>query len=156
MSGYEREWVTKAGFRARCLLVQNGSHRCGYVEVPKGHPLFGIKYSTHTDAIKPLPDNEPMGGRGVFSLLVGQDSTQRADVAFDVHGSITFSGDWSPAGYEWWFGFDCAHEGDERRSEHAFNEPGAVWWTQEMVEAECERLAEQLISRVNWPREVMP
>ena len=55
---------------------------CGYVGIPKGHPLWGVKYDDAYDYIQEL----------------------------NVHGGLTYSemgkGDW------WWFGFDCAHAGD--------------------------------------------
>lgn len=44
----EKEWVTRAGLRAKCVVVAfsgGDHHRCGYVEVPSGHPLFGADYS---------------------------------------------------------------------------------------------------------------
>lgn len=39
----EKEWVTKAGLKAKVLWVNN-SHRCGYVAIPKENKYFQIDY----------------------------------------------------------------------------------------------------------------
>src|SRR5574343_1308729 len=47
----------------RCMVVaQIMGHRCGYIEIPQGHPLYGVGYDE---------DEMPY---------------------FDVHGGLTFSG----------------------------------------------------------------
>ena len=57
----------------------------------------------------------------------------RAGDLFDVHGSITFSGEFrDDRGF--WYGFDCGHHGD---SPHVQDSA--------YVRAECERLAEQMV-----------
>lgn len=74
-----------------CLMVRHPSslHWCGYVGVPKGHPLFGKHY------------NEVHEKHRV-----------------DVHGGLTYSEGCGGAVCHnspedaWWFGFDCAHSGD--------------------------------------------
>jgi hypothetical protein len=39
----EKEWVTEAGLKAQVVATPMG-HRCGYVGVPAGHPMFGKHY----------------------------------------------------------------------------------------------------------------
>jgi hypothetical protein len=39
----EKDWTTASGLRAVVIAAQMG-HRCGYVGVPKDHPLFGKDY----------------------------------------------------------------------------------------------------------------
>jgi hypothetical protein len=133
----EREWEF-AGLRCAVVLARESSHRCGYVRVPPTHPLHG------KDCGEPH---------------------------VDVHGGLTF-GELEPCtehpdGQGWWFGFDCAHLGDaiydpDAQPENMTTEDGAFaaiykhryglssytrpdhYWTQSEVEAETERLAEQL------------
>lgn len=113
----EKDWVTSAGLRAVCVLVQLGSHRCGYVAVPMGHPLFGKRYQQIEDDIS-------------------------------VHGGLTFSSD-SELTHNYpayskepvtWFGFDCAHIGDQ----FGFLSREGVRRSTEFVVNQCESLASQL------------
>jgi hypothetical protein len=145
----ERDWVTKAGLRAVCLLVNNGSHRCGYVEVPEGHPLDGVDDSTAHPSLVFAGDEE-IGKRGLIPLIRHAVSENHDAVSpgafFNVHGGITFSGrsdennEYPARGGRWWFGFDCAHLNDRT----AYR-PCGVFRSQEYVEAECESLASQLV-----------
>jgi hypothetical protein len=80
----EKEFVHKG---LRCVIVvQGGGYRCGYVGVPKEHPLHNKHYRGEVES------------------------------TLNVHGGITYSnGNGYPVdGDEWWFGFDCAHAGDAR------------------------------------------
>lgn len=54
------------------------------------------------------------------------------DVAVDVHGGLTYS---ESEGDAWRFGFDTAHFGD-----------GPAERSEEYVTAQCERLADQLVT----------
>ncbi len=137
----EREWE-HAGLT--CAVVQGceGQHRCGYVRVPPNHPLHSMGYEE--------PNVEVHGGLTFAEL---EPCTEHPD------------------GQGWWFGFDCAHFMDasydpnfdptqattqEARKRIAFNlelnekyplhlsNEGEHYWTQAEVEAETERLAEQL------------
>ena len=67
-----------------CRILNHGSHYCGYVTVPKSHPLAG-----------PRRENE-------FHPDV-------ADLV--VHGGVTFYSETSDG---WTFGFDTMHPGDEK------------------------------------------
>jgi len=142
----ERDWITAAGLRAVCLIV-NGSHRCGYVEVPKEHPLFGVEYGQETEILRDLHTKAmegPIGKRGILALFCGANKP-KPEVVFDVHGSLTFSG--GGRGYPvesdgWWFGFDCSHAGDGQMNDR-FGGTDPVRDTEYIV-SECESLAQQL------------
>ncbi len=140
----ERDWTTEAGLRAACLLVNDGRNRCGYVAIPKDHPLHGVEYSQHSDSligVKAETDAGPIGKRGIISVLCHRDREATPDYVFDVHGSITYSAagqDDYPAKSspdEWWFGFDCAHCDDTLET-----------CTEQFVVAECEQLATALVA----------
>lgn len=77
------------------MVVRNNfGALCGYVGIPPEHPLHGVTY-------------------------------QEVESRFEVHGGLTFSSDCDPRGrichvpregesdHVWWFGFDCAHFGDD-------------------------------------------
>lgn len=147
----ERDWTTKAGLRAVCLLA-TGRHRCGYVEVPPGHPLHGVGYSEETSVLVVDP-NMPIGKRGpILALTAGVGAAdgklrRSPDVAFDCHGGLTYAG--GGKGYPvesdgWWFGFDCAHAGDGFLDDSFFSD-GPVR-TEEYVVDECESLAAQIVA----------
>lgn len=138
----EREWKA---FGLSCAVVQGreAGNRCGYVRVPPGHPYYGKDY-----------DN----------------------VDVDVHGGLTFA-ELEPCtehedGQGYWFGFDCAHFGDasydrsmkledcvtdagrrrieieiEMKEKLGHDDDGDHFWLQREVEAETERLAEQLAEK---------
>ncbi len=71
-----------------CAVIQHHS-LCGYVGIPKKHPLF--KKSYH----KNWKDNDA------------------PELTINVHGGLTYSGHHSklPKNY-WWFGFDTNHYND--------------------------------------------
>lgn len=147
-----KDWTTKAGLRAVILFIK-GSHHCGYVALPKDHPLHGVGYGDNHPLLKRAAImNQPIGSRGIFSVLKAGMSSEdeestSPDVFFDVHGSITYAegGDDYPAKGEglWWYGYDCAHAGDQTHRYKSFD-PDAVFRDADFCERECERLAEQL------------
>jgi hypothetical protein len=134
----EREWK-HAGLSCAVVQAQKAQHRCGYVRVPPSHPLHGKDYDAD-------------------------------EVNVDVHGGLTFA-EIEPCkehldGQGWWFGFDCAHcmdlqcdpnaeldqlSPDARQRFEIFSRfhprPGEHFWTQAEVEAEIERLADQLAAQ---------
>ncbi len=154
----EKVWITKSGLTAMSVIIDNGKygkHRCGYVAVPSGHALHGKGYSENVPALADAARNAKMGKKSpilVFTASVdateGEQVRWSADVAIDVHGGITFSGEHEGMSVSgtWWFGFDCSHYNDARWDVQdqsiAFCE--GVVRTFEYVEAECERMAEQL------------
>lgn len=158
----EKDWVTKAGLRAVIIICKSGerkTHRCGYVAVPVGHPLHSVGYSEQADCITEDMTQVPLGKKSAILALTctvgsdGDDKVRRSpDVAFDVHGGLTYAGGGKgyPAdGDGWWFGFDCAHcdDGDiEPDSNRSWAREG-VARSLEYVEAECESLAEQIITK---------
>jgi len=152
----------------RCVVVFTSmGHRCGYVGIDKEHPLFGKYYSSKCLKMADIED-QPIGKRGIIPIFcAGENESELVspDLYFDVHGSITFSGG-NPSDYPvksalWWFGFDCAHAGDESDYKQAFDYGilsedrlnalqsyrsclGGVHRSKEYVESECKSLADQL------------
>jgi hypothetical protein len=103
-------------------------HLCGYVRVPKDHPLWGKNY------------NEPLCNHyGCLEHTVSR--------LIKVHGGLTFSGRayWTEDKEGWWFGFDCAHAGDLIPFLHV-DFPDEVYRDMNYVEKECRKLAMQLAS----------
>lgn len=104
----------------KCVVaMMSAGHRCGYVGIPKEHPLYGKNYSDKSEYLfmKDIED-EPLGKRSPISLL-GMAFSEMSDNArigyyFDVHGGITYAGgqNYPVESDLWWFGFDCAHCGD--------------------------------------------
>lgn len=136
----EKTWATDSGLRATCLIISSvglpsNSWRCGYVEVPDGHPLCGVDYMNDCEVLRDQVErvkNGPVGARGIIPSVCWDGERASPEIIFDVHGSITFSGPLDDQPDGWWFGFDCNHPGDEGGR------------SLEYVVAECERLAEQL------------
>lgn len=165
----EKDWTTGAGLRAVCLIVLFGgrkNHRCGYVGVPRDHPLYGVGYSQQAECL--TSDDAASATVGKKSPLlaltagVGSDGEglvrRSPDVVFDCHGGLTFSGggDYPVTSDLWWFGFDCCHAGDgEIEASHtsylSYERDDAR--TLDYVRAECEALAAQLAGVTNNRRQ---
>ena len=103
----------------KCVVTfSNMGHRCGYVGVPKWHPLYGKDCMDYLDIKK--EDIEGKEVSGVFPLLgalIDNDERVRIEAYFTCHGGITYSGGGENSTYPIesnlsWFGFDCAHYGD--------------------------------------------
>lgn len=149
----EKDWMTKAGYRAVVIMStdRTENHRCGYVGVSKDHPLFGLGYSDKSAALRPANDDEEIGDRGAMTLLFGavdEKYRERIDFIFDVHGSLTFSGNGKEGAYPvqsdlWWFGFDAAHHGDDMEGGRSLA----------FMAYQCERLADQFTSRVIFAKD---
>lgn len=154
----ERKWITEAGLAAACLvMVSNGRdrHRCGYVAVPAGHPLHGTEYGEEHPALREIADQATLGLKSPILLLTAACDSSRdgavrcsPDIAFDVHGGLTYSGDgyFSEDRGSWWFGFDCAHCDDGPMEEHPDFYHGGVVRSEQYVVSECERLAKQIVA----------
>jgi hypothetical protein len=105
-------------------------HWCGYVGVPKGHPLHGKSY----------------------------DEAHRI-VDLDVHGGLTYADachgnvchPTEDADPTWWLGFDCAHLYDESPGMASYGWTGEdhEYRTLPWVKRETERLAEQIAKRAS-------
>lgn len=160
----EKDWVTQAGFRAVVIMGTMGS-RCGYVGVPKGHPLYGARYSEPHPALVAPTGDEPIGKRGVMTLFCATPGAMNSpDMVFDVHGSLTYTGNGDgkyPVQSElWWLGYDCAHAGDGKSPEYIEEQQkrypdrpfmwhnDGVFRSLEYCIIECESLARQISDKV--------
>lgn len=112
----------------------------GYVEVPKKHPLFGIRYNEQAACLKPMlkeAGSRPCIDINPILLLcaaVEGGIPCKPEYIFDVHQGLTYSGP-KPCkgGGGWWFGFDTAHFCDGPKTQNF-----------DFVSSECEKLAAQL------------
>ncbi|RSE90771.1 hypothetical protein [Achromobacter aegrifaciens] len=147
----EKDWTTEAGLRAVVIWVRD-SHRCGYVGVPAGHPLFGIQYSQPCVALMRPAEDETIGKRSPLALLCAagdEHRMQAPEIVFDVHGGITYSNgtaDYPVPSALWWFGFDCAHSGDR-----SHGGTDGVMRSLDYCIAECESLASQIVAKTTLP-----
>lgn len=129
-----------------CLIVRNGGGAlCGYVGLPAGHPWHGKDYSE-------------------CLTRCGEDwcYEHSPEAAVRVHGGLTFADACANTADEsrgichvplpgrphdvWWFGFDCAHSGDESPAysrKYGFGDH-EVYRDVAYVVAECTDLARQL------------
>lgn len=164
----EKKWKHR-GYECIVIMTDRG-HRCGYVGIPKTHPLYGVDYSQKTEVLRCFKEkieteDVEFGNRGIIPLLLHswsdeKDNFMAPDIVFNVHGGITFSGE-GRAGFPlmmknvWWYGFDCAHAGDapdlDRIKDPSLREimerhpiESDVIRTLEYCIEECERLADQL------------
>ena len=164
MNQVEADWTTKAGYRAVVLIVMRGglkSHRCGYVGLPKNHPLHGVDYGSPADCLsQEMADQATLGKKSPILAITAtvngdtENSIRRSpDIVFDVHGGITFSDNDpkypAPSEGLWWFGFDAAHSGDGYIDEslysfHGRHEHDHVVRSKEYMMNECELLAQQI------------
>jgi len=146
-----KEWNTEAGPKA-VILFAHGSHHCGYVSIPKDHPLFGKDY----DYIIPMElsdiilKDQKIGKRGSIDLLSHDPENTRAEFLFNVHGGITYSQgskDYPVKSEEesWWYGYDCAHSGDETKGKFNYKSKGDVFRDEAYCVNECESLAKQIM-----------
>lgn len=141
------EWRNDTGYAL--LIVRGGMGAlCGYVGVPPGHPLHGVRYNTE--------DHEALD-------------------SLHVHGGLTFSDACHEGGHichvaqpgepdqVWWLGFDCNHGGDYDPGGRAIcrkyiaggrpMEEHEQYWALEAVRGEVESLAAQLKSLESAPSE---
>lgn len=151
------------GLRCVVIMLDRG-YRCGYVGIPKEHPLYGISYSQKHELLKKTDiENKPIGNRGILPLFIAGLKNDlenlSPDIYFDVHGSITYANNDEEYPVEnkdnlWWFGYDCNHSGDapdldfmsEKRKKYYnpyFNRNGVVRSLNYCI-SECKKLAEQL------------
>ena len=120
----EKDWVTKAGYRAVVIVgcfSGKPHHRCGYIGVPEGHPCYGANYDI---------------------------------VQCNVHGGMTYAngGDYPVPSGLWWFGYDCAHYCDAPIvSDGLPRIDGETVKTLAFCEGECEQLAEELLTKKPTP-----
>mgnify|MGYP004561297941 CR=1 FL=1 len=155
----------------KCVVIFGAyGYRCGYVGVPKSHPLYGKKYSDYLEINKrDIKDREVSGIFPLLCMLLDSDERVRIEAFFQVHGGITYSDGGKNSEYPiesdlWWFGFDCGHCYDGKELELACDRfpkyriplliqidiereypvNGEVVRTEQYVADECRKLAEQL------------
>ena len=122
----EQTWINrKTGLHCHITRHSGMGHLCGYVGVPRDHPLFGRTYWDLYEV--------------------------NADIR--VHGGITFASSIDKLGEDiWWFGFDCGHADDiTPYSMMTYKETlGAKYRNIRYVRRHVRRLAEQLENRLKW------
>lgn len=103
----------------RCVVVmQTMGHRCGYVGIPKEHPLYDKFYGDYLDIKKSdICGREVSGVFPLFAAALDDDERVRIEAYFNCHGGITYSdggvySDYPVESDLWWFGFDCGHYND--------------------------------------------
>lgn len=139
------DFTTKVGLPARTWYgVSNyGNWWCGYVQIPEGHVLYGVPYNEDApdslaEAVR-LVSEGPVGDRGIMDILCmsfrGEDEKFRAGELFDVHGSVTFSGEFGAPLTGFWYGFDCHHYQDDESTQN-----------EAYVMRQCESLAQQILA----------
>lgn len=166
----EKDWTTESGLRAVALITiwtegpekkQRKANRNGYVRVPVGHALHGVAYNTPCKTLDPameLVKEGPIGNRGVIPIFCySPDETAKAEMVFDVHGSLTYSGDgkfFDPEDKDGhWFGFDCGHAGDAQIEPLPYFGNEGIVRSLDYVVDECESLARQIENAVAlWER----
>lgn len=99
-------------------IISYGTHPCAYIEIPVGHPLYGIGY---------------------YDLY-------EKGFDIDVHGGFTYS-QHSLMGINtnnWILGWDYAHYDDYI---YGLNDNGNLKkWTTSEIEKECQKVIEQVIN----------
>ena len=126
------EWIDEdTGYKCRITRHDHFGHLCGYVGIPKSHPLYGKHYSD--DEVENL----------------------------DAHGGLTHSGEDQDDKDTWWFGFDCLHGGDMTPNmlvhliERGHTPDGSeVYRTWEYVEREVRELSAQLRMEDNLSNQI--
>lgn len=162
----------------RCVTTfTDMGHRCGYVGVPEGHPLYGKQINSQLKVtLTELCNDEEMGQvgkRGVWTLLGlpdNEDDQVNIGSYFSVHGGITYADGGKNSHHPidsdyWWLGFDCGHYGDcpdydlleklwgdniivqHRIQDRDIYEEYEVR-TLEYVQQECRNLVDQIISLI--------
>ena len=119
-------------------------HRCGYVGIPKNHPLYGKDYSDYLEIKKSdVGDREVSGIFPLLGACMDEDERIRIEAYFQCHGGITYAGGGEHSDYPiesdlWWFGFDCGHAGDKSDLDYAIQKfPGHIkeYQLRKMVES---------------------
>ena len=88
-------FITREGYPAKILLTSMG-HHCGYVMLPKNHPLYGVGYG----------EEHPCLGLSHYHW----ETYHTPCGYYHVHGGITYAAEHEDN--TWAYGFDCAHSGD--------------------------------------------
>ena len=80
-----------AGYK--CVVTFNVmGHRCGYVGIPKNHPLYGKEHSDYLEIKKAdVGDRKISGIFPWFGACLDEDERIRIEAYFQCHGGITFA-----------------------------------------------------------------
>ncbi|QPN96270.1 hypothetical protein vec25_04 [Escherichia phage VEc25] len=125
-----KHWTSKAGLKAWVLLVNGGSHHCGYVEIP-----------------------EALLDKNFYDYICDGEET----LHIAVHGGVTYQGVPQWADGIKVIGYDCAHAGDKLKCpkqfigslrERLYEDSYGVWRDEEYCINECESMADQLINLI--------
>ena len=142
----EKKW-SHSGLDCKVTRHPSAGHLCGYVRIPKEHPLFDINYSSALPLLLQSKLKEvmekPIGKRGAIDVVCFNPDAPTVGIIFDVHGSITWSG--NIKGEDgFWYGFDCSHCDDFVPYLSGTPMNGSVYRDMEYVTRETESLAEQI------------
>lgn len=139
----------------KCAMRRGpGGNWCGYVAVPKGHPIFGKDYSDPVTVPSGYMDRDvsvdaDYGAIALFtaSLVAKPDENiWPLDLAVRCHGGLTYAGNGWGAMQDgsWWLGFDCAHSGDLVPNYSHFG--GDVYRNEAYVRASIEKLCGDIVA----------
>ena len=139
-----------AGVACHLSRCKPSGHLCGYVGVPASHPYHGKHYDdkVHFENIEEKKiDIEKVGIMTAFCASIHADVDNdllSISLILEAHGGITFADKIKDLDEtKWWFGFDCAHNGDLSPYYSGSFRQG-TYRDIEYVKAETNRLAEQL------------
>ena len=80
-----------AGYKCVVTFSAMG-HRCGYVGIPKNHPLYGKDYTDHLEIKKAdVGDRKISGAFPLIGAYLDKDERIRIEAYFTCHGGITYS-----------------------------------------------------------------
>jgi hypothetical protein len=145
----QEKWSSETGLNCEifpCRFSSGKYHLCGYVEVPREHPLFGLDYTHEVPLMLSWAvekDMHELGKRGAIDVFCMSGRGMRCGDLFDVHGSITYSRMHKDSTF--WYGFDCGHCDDSPAVQDSA-----------YVRGECESLARQIVALTPAQREVKP
>lgn len=115
----EYDLLDNRGYRQVVIRLcrDYSSHRCGYVGIPKTHPLYGKDYN-HKSNVRldglTVQINNPVG-TFLAAASIGEEEYADLSYAANVNGGLTYAQgtpDYPVESDLWWFGYDCAHIDD--------------------------------------------
>ena len=129
--GYDKLVWKDSNTGLDCMLHRNAMGAwCGYVGVPKQHPLFGVHYN---DLYEHPQDLDAHGGITFTEGCHGMDENGRGICHPADNGN-----------HVWWIGFDCSHSGDRTPYQGAYFSGDGTYRTQAYATSEVASLASQV------------